>query len=201
MSRSWSSAHDWKSCKGQKLFESSNLSISAKKNRSPTIGGGSVFYLWLERFEQGTSEARETCRGHVSVPACVPARCPRRANLSISAKKNRSPTIGGGSVFYLWLERFEQGTSEARETCRGHVSVPACVPARCPRRANLSISAKQNPVRLDGVFIISCFPCPSRTGGRAPRPANGPARSASIPPSAGSGDRPCARSARRARAP
>ena len=31
MSRSWSSAHDWKSCKGQKLFESSNLSISAMK--------------------------------------------------------------------------------------------------------------------------------------------------------------------------
>ena len=157
-----------------------NLSISAKKNRSPTIGGGSVFYLWLERFEQGTSEARETCRGHVSsarvragaVPApgeslhlrqtkprpagrgflfggngrvrALAARsavrdgCPqagvseanrrrrllgrRRENLSISAKKNRSPTIGGGSVFYLWLERFEQGTSEARETCRGHVS-------------------------------------------------------------------------------
>ena len=96
------------------FVESSNLSISAKKNRSPTIGGGSVFYLWLERFEQGTSEARETCRGHVSVPACVPARCPRRANLSISAKKNRSPTIGGGSVFYLWLERFEQGTARVR---------------------------------------------------------------------------------------
>ena len=125
----------------------------------------------------------------------------RRENLSISAKKNRSPTIGGGSVFYLWLERFEQGTSEARETCRGMFPLPACVPARCPRRANLSISAKQNPVRLDGVFIISCFPCPSRTGGRAPRPANGPARSANIPPSAGSADRPCARSARRARAP
>ena len=29
MSRSWSSAHDWKSCRGQKLLESSNLSISA----------------------------------------------------------------------------------------------------------------------------------------------------------------------------
>ena len=27
MSRSWSSAHDWKSCRGQKLLESSNLSI------------------------------------------------------------------------------------------------------------------------------------------------------------------------------
>ena len=31
MSRSWSSAHDWKSCRGHKLLESSNLSISAKK--------------------------------------------------------------------------------------------------------------------------------------------------------------------------
>ena len=31
MSRSWSSAHDWKSCRGQKLLESSNLSISAKR--------------------------------------------------------------------------------------------------------------------------------------------------------------------------
>ncbi len=35
MSRSWSSAHDWKSCKGQKLFESSNLSISAKNKSLP----------------------------------------------------------------------------------------------------------------------------------------------------------------------
>ena len=26
----WSRAHDWKSCRGQKLLESSNLSISAK---------------------------------------------------------------------------------------------------------------------------------------------------------------------------
>ena len=31
MSRSWSSAHDWKSCRGQKLLESSNLSISATR--------------------------------------------------------------------------------------------------------------------------------------------------------------------------
>ena len=29
-SPSWSRAHDWKSCRGQKLLESSNLSISAK---------------------------------------------------------------------------------------------------------------------------------------------------------------------------
>ena len=32
-SRSWSSAHDWKSCNRQKRFESSNLSFSAKKDR------------------------------------------------------------------------------------------------------------------------------------------------------------------------
>ena len=122
----------------------------------------------------------------------------RRENLSISAKKNRSPTIGGGSVFYLWLERFPpsvgdlfficgwRDSNRARAKREKHAGgmflLPACVPARCPRRANLSISAKQNPVQPDGVFIISCFPCPSRTGGRAPRPANGPARSANTQP-------------------
>ena len=43
MSRSWSSAHDWKSCKGQKLFESSNLSISAKIKACLLAG----FYFYL----------------------------------------------------------------------------------------------------------------------------------------------------------
>ena len=37
MSRSWSSAHDWKSCRGQKLLESSNLSNSARK-KEPAAG-------------------------------------------------------------------------------------------------------------------------------------------------------------------
>ena len=37
LSRSWSSAHDWKSCRGQKLLESSNLSNSAKK-KEPAAG-------------------------------------------------------------------------------------------------------------------------------------------------------------------
>ena len=65
---------------------------------------------------------------------------------------------------------------------------------------SLHLLSKRLP--LEGKpFSISCFPCPSRTAGRAPRPANAPARSANIPPSAGSGDRPCARSARRAQAP
>ena len=38
MSRSWSSAHDWKSCRGQKLLESSNLSISAKRKARLSAG-------------------------------------------------------------------------------------------------------------------------------------------------------------------
>ena len=31
-SRSWSSAHDWKSCNRQKRFEGSNLSFSANES-------------------------------------------------------------------------------------------------------------------------------------------------------------------------
>ena len=83
MSRSWSSAHDWKSCNTQKVFESSNLSISAK-NES-TVRKDGAFVFGNVRFEKGTSEARITVRGTVMVAVCVPARCPRRANLSISA--------------------------------------------------------------------------------------------------------------------
>ena len=36
MSRSWSSAHDWKSCNGQKPFEGSNPSFSARKRQVST---------------------------------------------------------------------------------------------------------------------------------------------------------------------
>ena len=45
MSRSWSSAHDWKSCIPQKGIESSNLSISAIIKRQATCGGLSLFYI------------------------------------------------------------------------------------------------------------------------------------------------------------
>ena len=34
-SRSWSSAHDWKSCNRQKRFEGSNPSFSAKQKSTP----------------------------------------------------------------------------------------------------------------------------------------------------------------------
>ena len=56
MSRSWSSAHDWKSCKGQKLFESSNLSISAKNKSLPF---GRFLFLsagWRDSNQNRTSQ-------------------------------------------------------------------------------------------------------------------------------------------------
>ena len=50
---------------------SSSLVARSKKKHHPNRV---VFFLHLpagQRLEQGTSEARETCRGHVLVPACV----------------------------------------------------------------------------------------------------------------------------------
>ena len=65
-------------------------------------------------------------------------------------------TIRQGGVF-LHLpagQRLEQGTSEARETCRGHVLVPACVwrpgwAASEPRRP-----LQKNTTHQGGVFCI-----------------------------------------------
>ena len=49
-SRSWSSAHDWKSCNRQKRFESSNLSFSAKNNRTRTLFSSGYFSRKTPRF-------------------------------------------------------------------------------------------------------------------------------------------------------
>ena len=57
----WSSAHDWKSCKPQKGFESSNLSFSAKTRRPCVYGFFIVpealviqlFLQWDGKFRQG----------------------------------------------------------------------------------------------------------------------------------------------------
>ena len=141
MSRSWSSAHDWKSCKGQKLFESSNLSIL-------TIRWG-IFFIsgWRD------SNHVRTCRWHVYRPvqklvdtiirfARPPQGKTGCMRISPSPPKPENHPSGWFFFFARLRERFEKGTSAARETCRGHVSMPVCVPARCPRRANLSISAR-----------------------------------------------------------
>lgn len=47
-SRSWSSAHDWKSCRGQKLLESSNLSISATASKQSPLCFDAFLYLRLK---------------------------------------------------------------------------------------------------------------------------------------------------------
>ena len=56
-SRSWSSAHDWKSCNRQKRFESSNLSFSAKKQRIATAI--LCFFVAEERFEHTRNASRD----------------------------------------------------------------------------------------------------------------------------------------------
>ena len=136
MSRSWSSAHDWKSCKGQKLFESSNLSISAK-NKSHPIRVVFCFYMVEGEIRIMSEHAGGMFIGQFknwpillsdfSVPR--KEKTDAGESLHLRHKKQISHHWWGICFFYLWLERFEQGTSEARETCRGHVSVPVCVPA------------------------------------------------------------------------
>ena len=99
MSRSWSSAHDWKSCKGQKLFESSNLSISAKNNSLPF--GRLLFFNagWRDSNQYRTSQ-RDV---HLPVRALADTSVfpleKRKRIFSISAKKN-SPPSGGLFFFY-----------------------------------------------------------------------------------------------------
>ena len=76
------------------------------------------------------------------------------SSLVARSKKKHHPNR---VVFFLHLpagQRLEQGTSEARETCRGHVLVPACVwrpgwAASEPRRP----LQKETPSQQDGVSL------------------------------------------------
>ena len=98
MSRSWSSAHDWKSCKGQKLFESSNLSISAKKQLSHRKVG-ELFFISQGEIRKGHERSERNMPG-----ACFGARVRAGAvpapgeSLHLRQKTALSPK-GGGAVF------------------------------------------------------------------------------------------------------
>ena len=78
------------------------------------------------------------------------------ASSSLVARSKISPS-DRAVFFFLHLsagQRLEQGTSEARETCRGHVLVPACVwrpgwAASEPRRP----LQKETPSQQDGVSL------------------------------------------------
>ena len=60
-SRSWPSAHDWKSCIPQKGIEGSNPSFSAKKN--PILADG-VFFL-AEIRERDLNNLMQVSGGHL----------------------------------------------------------------------------------------------------------------------------------------
>ena len=57
-----------------------------------------------------------------------------------SRHSDQNEKVGATDPGFLILHyaRFEQGTSEARKRVRGTLLVPACVPGRCPPRANLA---------------------------------------------------------------
>ena len=59
-SRSWSSAHDWKSCRPHKGLESSNLSFSAKSPVIPGIAG--LFLFWKTGKKRRCSNKRSSMR-------------------------------------------------------------------------------------------------------------------------------------------
>ena len=66
-------------------------------------------------------------------------------------------------VFFLHLpagQRLEQGTSEARETCRGHVLVPACV-----WRPGWAASEPRRPLQKETPSFRMVFLCICRAAG------------------------------------
>jgi len=73
--------------------------------------------------------------------ACFGARV-RAGAVPAPGESRHSDHKGKGHLLmafvFLLLARLEKGTSAARETCRGHVSMPVCVPAQCLRRASLA---------------------------------------------------------------
>ena len=105
---------------------SSSLVARSKKKHHPT---GWCFFAFTDRAEARTGHERS----ERNMPgACFGARVRVAARLGRQRASSPAPkrnTIRQGGVF-LHLptgQRLEQGTSEARETCRGHVLVPACV--------------------------------------------------------------------------
>ena len=104
-SRSWPSAHDWKSCIPQKGIEGSNPSFSAIKNPSPF--GWGIFYggegdrIW--------KAVKKTCRWHVFRPWENPWTCERthtgcgRVSICVSVFSNLLVEI----VYCKWYTIFE----------------------------------------------------------------------------------------------
>ena len=135
MSRSWSSAHDWKSCRGQKLLESSNLSISAKI-REPAAGRLSYFAsdgeirIIIEAAGGGFIRQCAHCRIPLffrTAPApssSFPSPAKKCMRISPSPPKRKPPIR---VAFFLTVERFECDIAHA-----GGVCVSQCAHWRTP---------------------------------------------------------------------
>ena len=92
-SRSWSSAHDWKSCNGYKPFEGSNPSFSAKTK--PSLWGGFCFAARQEEIRTRKEKAagfrkkivQWTVFADVATSASEARECGALGYPSFSAKK------------------------------------------------------------------------------------------------------------------
>ena len=83
------------------------------------------------------------------------------ASSSLVARSKITPS--DRVVFFLHLpagQRLEQGTSEARETCRGHVLVPACV-----WRSGRAASEPRRPLQKETPSFRMVFLCIYRAAG------------------------------------
>ena len=156
---------------------SSSLVARSKKKHHPNRV---VFFLHLpagQRLEQGTSEARETCQGHVLVPACVwrsgwAAGEPRRPLQKIAPSQQ-------GGVFFAFTGRAKARTGHERSernmpgACFG---ARVRVAVRLGRQRASSPAPKRNTILKDGVSFwnaagrtkLAASTCAKRVKSRGP---------------------------------
>ena len=154
MSRSWSSAHDWKSCKGQKLFESSNLSISAKNKSLPS---GRFLFLsagWRDSNQYRTSQRDVHLPVRTLADTSVFPLEKRKRILSISAKNKSLP-----SGRFLFLSAGWRDSNQYRTPRRGvHLPVRTLADTSVfpleKRKRIFSISAKNNSPPFGELFFL-----------------------------------------------
>ena len=105
---------------------SSSLVARSKKKHHPNR----VVFFCIYRPGRGSNRARAKREKHAGGMFWCPRACGGPAGPPASLVARSKITPSDRVVFFLHLpagQRLEQGTSEARETCRGHVLVPACV--------------------------------------------------------------------------
>ena len=159
MSRSWSSAHDWKSCKGQKLFESSNLSISAMKNNPPPSGGG-LFFISDGRDSKRARAEREKQAGGLFRCPCACRRGARAGRISPSPPLKKNPPLSGGGLFFISDRRDSKRARAKREKQAGGLFRCPCACRRGVRAGRISPSPPKKRIPHRTVGDSFCFQQP-----------------------------------------